>query len=144
MEPRYLLDTNIASYIIKGTSPALDHRLVRIPMAQLAISAVTEGELRYGAARLPAEARIHALLEEFFVRVTVLPWESDSARHYGSLRAALEREGRPMGNLDMLIAAHALALRLILVTNDRAFSRIKKLKVEDWTKGTSRSRISER
>jgi tRNA(fMet)-specific endonuclease VapC len=100
MEARYLLDTNIASYIIKGNSPTLDRRLVKVPMAQLAISAVTEGELRFGAARLPHATRLHSIIEEFLLRVSVLPWDSDAA-HYGHLRATLERQGKPMGNLDL-------------------------------------------
>jgi len=131
---RYLLDTNIASCIIKGNSPAVDRHLVKTPMAQLAISAVTEGELRFGAARLPHATRLHNLIEDFFLRVAVLPWDSDAAQQYGQLRATLEREGQPIGNLDTMIAAHALALNAVLVTNDRAFARIKKLKVVDWTK----------
>jgi tRNA(fMet)-specific endonuclease VapC len=132
----YLLDTNIASCIIKGNRPPVDRRLVKVPMAQLAISAVTEGELRFGAARLPRAVRLHALIEDFLLRVTILPWDSDAARQYGQLRATLEREGQPMGNLDIIIAAHALAVGAVLVTNDQAFARIKKLKLEDWTKGS--------
>jgi tRNA(fMet)-specific endonuclease VapC len=134
--PLYLLDTNVASCIIKGNSPAVDRRLVRIPLAQLAISSVTEGELRFGAARLPHAARLHALIQDFFLLVTILPWDSNAARQYGQLRAALEHEGQPMGNLDCMIGAHALAVGAILVTNDQAFGRIKRLKVEDWTKGS--------
>jgi len=131
---RYLLDTNTASYIIKRNNPVLDGRLTRVPMAQIAISAVTEGELRFGAARLPHATRLHALIEAFLLRVTVLPWDSDVARQYGQFRAALERQGQPMGSLDMMIGAHALALGLVLVSHDRVFTRIKKLKVDDWTK----------
>jgi len=130
----YLLDTNIASCIIKGNSPAVDRRLMKVAMAQLAISAVTEGELRFGAARLPHAARLHSLIEEFLLRLAILPWDSDAARQYGQLRATLEREGQPMGNLDVMIAAHALAVNAVLITNDHAFVRIKKLKIEDWTK----------
>jgi tRNA(fMet)-specific endonuclease VapC len=132
---RYLLDTNVASCIIKGNNPDVDRRLVKVPMAQVAISAVTEGELRFGAARLPHATRLHFMIEDFFLRVTILPWDSDAARQYGQLRATLEREGQPIGNLDAMIGAHALALDAVLVTNDHAFARIKKLKVEDWTKG---------
>jgi tRNA(fMet)-specific endonuclease VapC len=66
--------------------------------------------------------------------VAILPWDSSAARQYGALRAVLEREGLPMGNLDMMIASHALALGLILVTGDQAFRWVKKLKMEDWTK----------
>jgi tRNA(fMet)-specific endonuclease VapC len=130
----YLLDTNIASCIIKGNSPAVDNRLVNIPVAQLAISAVTEGELRFGAARLPHAVRLHSLIDDFLLRVAIMPWDSDAARQYGLLRATLELEGQPMGNLDAMIAAHALAVNAVLVTNDRAFARIKKLKIENWTK----------
>jgi tRNA(fMet)-specific endonuclease VapC len=134
MDYQYLLDTNTASHIIKGNRSALDQHLAKVPISQIAISAVTEGELRFGAARLPHAAHLHRLLEEFFLRVAVLPWDSSAARHYGHLRAALERAGRLMGNLDMMIAAHALALELTVVTSDQAFRRVKKLKVEDWTK----------
>ena len=68
------------------------------------------------------------------VRVEVLPWDSEAARHYANVRAALERAGASMGNLDLMIAAHALAAQAVLVTNDRAFGRLKELKIEDWTK----------
>ena len=102
-------------------------------MAQVAISAVTEGELHYGVALRPEAIRLKTVVEEFLLRVTVQPWDSEAAHQYGRLRADLEREGRPMGNLDLMIGAHALALGIILVTSDRAFTRIKKLKVEDWT-----------
>jgi tRNA(fMet)-specific endonuclease VapC len=134
MTSRYLLDTNIASYVIKGNIPAVRRRIVQVPMAQLAVSAVTEGELRYGAARRPDAARLRTIVDEFLLRMTILPWDSEAARHYGQIRAALEREGQPMGNLDTMIGAHALALGATLVTNDRAFTRIRELKVEDWTK----------
>ena len=133
MASQYLLDTNIASYIIKGNVPAARRRLVRVPMAQLFISAVTEGELRYGVARRPAATKLQQIVEEFLLRVTVLPWDSDAARQYVYLRADLERLGQPMGNLDMMIGAHALAAGAILISNDRVFTRIKKLRVEDWT-----------
>jgi tRNA(fMet)-specific endonuclease VapC len=109
-------------------------------MSQLAISSVTEGELRFGAARLPHASRLqaafHHTIEEFFLRVAVLLWDSEAAQEYGHLRATLEREGQPRGNLGLMIAAHALALGAILVTNDHAFARVKKLKIEDWTKAS--------
>ena len=134
MTSRYLLDTNIASYVIKGNVPAVRRRIVQVPMAQLAISAVTEGELRYGVARRPDAARLRTIVDEFLLRMTILPWDSEAAQHYGQIRAALEREGQAMGNLDTMIGAHALAMGAVLVTNDRAFTRIEALKVEDWTK----------
>jgi len=134
MAGRYLLDTNTASYVIKGNIPAVRRRLVKVPMGEVAVSAVTEAELRYGVARLPNATHLRKVVEEFLLRVAVLPWDSDAARTYGDLRAALERQGQPMGNLDLMIGAHALAMGMVLVTNDKAFTRIKKLKIEDWTK----------
>jgi tRNA(fMet)-specific endonuclease VapC len=131
MTKLYLLDTNIASYAIKGVA-AVRRRIERVPMAQLAISAVTEGELLYGVARQPAATRLHAVVNEFLLRVSTQPWDSNVARHYGVLRAAQERQGRPIGNLDMMIAAHALALGAVLVSNDQAFSGIKGLTIENW------------
>jgi len=134
MAARYLLDTNIASYVIRGNFPEVRRRLTRHPMAEIAVSAVTEGELTYGVARKPEAVRLRVLVDEFLLRVTVLPWGSDAACQYGELRAALEDKGQPMGNLDLMIGAHALAAGLILVTNDRAFGRIAKLKIQDWTR----------
>jgi tRNA(fMet)-specific endonuclease VapC len=104
-------------------------------MEQLAISAVTEGELRYGVARRRDAKRLQSFVDEFLLRVDILPWDSAATQQYGQLRAALEREGQAMGNLDTMIGAHALAVGAVLVTNDHAFCRIKKLKVEDWAKG---------
>jgi tRNA(fMet)-specific endonuclease VapC len=130
----YLLDTNIASYVIKGNPPDVRERLVRVPMAQVAVSAVTEAELRFGVARLPEARRLAIAVEEFLLRVNPLPWDSAASRSYAVLRAELEAAGRPMGNLDMMIAAHAVALGAILVTRDRTFQRNKLLKTQDWTR----------
>ena len=130
----HLLDTNIASYIIKGNIPSVDRRLAKVPIADVFISSVTEAELRYGLASRPDASRLRALVEDFLLTVTILPWDSEAAKQYGSLRAELERAGLPMANLDIMIGAHALAIPAVLVTNDRAFARIKDLKVADWTK----------
>jgi tRNA(fMet)-specific endonuclease VapC len=77
---------------------------------------------------LPGAIRPKTLVEEFLLRVEVLPWTSEAAGQYAEIRAALEKFGRPMGNMDMLIAAHALAANAILVTHDRVFRRVKGLK----------------
>jgi len=134
MPTLYQLDTNTASFVIRGNIPRVRERLLRVPMAQVSISAVTEGELRFGVARRPEAVSLKTAVEEFLLRVQVLPWNSHAARHYALLRAALEREGEPMGNLDMMIAAQALAAPAILVTNDRAFRRVQGLKIEDWSR----------
>ena len=133
MSPRYLLDTSAASYAIAKKSPVFDRHLVRVPMADLGVSTVTEGELRYGLARGPS-APLQATIETFLLGLTIFPWDSSAAQSDGDLRAALERQGQLLGSLDRMIAAHALSLRLILVSGDAAFKRIKHLKVEDWTK----------
>ncbi|MGD0498685.1 MAG: type II toxin-antitoxin system VapC family toxin [Bryobacteraceae bacterium] len=130
---RYLLDTNIASSIIKG-DPAVRRRLVAVPMHEVAISAVTEGELRYGVARMPARTSLNTVVEEFLIRVAVYPWDSAAARKHGQVRTALEQAGHPLGNFDTMIAAHALARGSVLVTHDKAFARVKGLELEDWTK----------
>jgi len=134
MAVRYLLDTNTASYVIKGNFPRVRERLLKVPMAEVGISVVTEAELRFGMARLPEATRLKTVVEEFLLRVEVLPWNSEAARHYARIRATLEKEGEPMGNLDMMIAAQALAADAVLVTHDRAFRRAKGLRVEDWSK----------
>jgi tRNA(fMet)-specific endonuclease VapC len=134
MSLRYLLDTNTASYIIKGNVPRVRERLLRVPMSQVLISAVTEAELLFGAARKRDTVRLKTAIDEFLLRVDSLPWDSNAAKHYADVRAALEIAGTPMGNLDMMIGAHALAVEAVLVTNDRSFHRLKHLKIEDWTK----------
>ncbi|HET7107630.1 MAG TPA: type II toxin-antitoxin system VapC family toxin [Candidatus Acidoferrum sp.] len=134
MSLRYLLDTNTASYIIKGNVPRVRERLLKVPMSQVLISAVTEAELLFGAARRRDAVGLKTAIEEFLLRVGSLPWDSASARHYADVRAAMETAGTPMGNLDMMIGAHALAAEAVLVTHDRSFHRLKRLKIEDWTK----------
>ena len=134
MAVRYLLDTNTASYIIRGNIPRVRERLLKVPMAQVAISAVTEAELRFGVARRPESAELKIAVDEFLLRVESLSWDSEAAKQYASVRAGLERIGEPLGNLDTMIAAHAVAAQAVLVSSDRAFRRVKHLKIEDWTK----------
>jgi tRNA(fMet)-specific endonuclease VapC len=134
MAVRDLLDTNTANYVIKGNFPRVRERLLKVPMAEVGISVVTEAELRFGIARLPEATQLKTVVEEFLLRVEVLPWNSEAAQHYARIRAMLEREGEPMGNLNMMIAAQALAAEAVLVTHDRVFRRVKGLKVEDWSK----------
>ena len=134
MSSRYLLDTNTASYIIKGNVPRVRERLLKVPMSQVLISAVTEAELLFGAARKREAVRLKTAIDEFLLRVDSLPWDCNAARRYADVRAALEIAGTPMGNLDMMIGAHALAVEAVLITNDRSFRRLKHLKIEDWTK----------
>ncbi|MGC2404761.1 MAG: type II toxin-antitoxin system VapC family toxin [Acidobacteriaceae bacterium] len=136
MPVRYVLDTNMASCIIKGSFPHVRERLLKIPMSEVAISVITEAELRFGLAKKPHAAQREVIVEEFLLRVEILAWDSEAAKSYAKLRADMERLGEPMGNLDMMIAAQALAAQAILVTHDRVFHRVKQLKIEDWTKAS--------
>jgi tRNA(fMet)-specific endonuclease VapC len=131
---RYLLDTNTASYVIKGKFPRVRERLLEVPMAEVGISVVTEAELRFGVARRPDAATLQRVVEEFLLRVEVLPWNSEAAREYARIRVALEKDGQPMGNMDLMIAVQALAAGAVLVTHDHVFRRVKGLKVEDWSR----------
>lgn len=128
-----LLDTNTVSFHIRQSSPALARRLKKTRAARVGLSVVTEMELRYGLARNP-RLRIAPLVEQFLAGITVLPLNSEVARVYGRIRAELDAEGTPIGPLDLMIAAHALAARATLVTNSTAeFRRVRGLRCEDWT-----------
>jgi len=130
---RYLLDTNIASHIIKGDLPSVRQRLAACPIDDVSISVVTEAELRYGVAKRGYPAGLKQRVHEFLIRVDILPWTSEVAGTYADLRAQNESVGITLAPLDLMIAAHAIADGLILVTRDRAFSRVPvKLSVEDW------------
>jgi tRNA(fMet)-specific endonuclease VapC len=134
MGARYLLDTNTVSYVIKGNLPVVRERLQECAPSEIAISVITEGELRFGVLRLPVAKRLALVVEEFLRFVEIHPWNSAAARHYTQLRASIEQEGRPMGNLDLMIASHSLALGTVLVSSDRVFRRVKDLKIEDWAR----------
>jgi tRNA(fMet)-specific endonuclease VapC len=131
---QYLLDTNIVSYHLRRSSTTLKRRLRAIPAAAAALSVVTEMEIRYGLARNPS-LRIGPLVESFLAAITILPLDSEVARIYARTRAALEARGTPIGPLDLMIASHALTLRLTLITSDLAeFRRVPDLRCEDWTR----------
>jgi tRNA(fMet)-specific endonuclease VapC len=130
----YLLDTNIASDIIKGNKPDVLHRLTALPMDDLAISAVTEAEFLYGIAKRGHPPALIARVREFLLRVDVLDWDRAAAGAYGDLRASCEAGGISLSPLDMMIAAHAVATGAVLVTRDKAFFHVPTgLSVEDWT-----------
>jgi len=133
MAIRYLLDTNTSSYAIKGNVPSVRQCLLRHSASEIAVSVITEAELRFGVERHAATSRLRIAVDEFLASVQVPAWDSSAAREYGKLRAALERRGTPMGNMDTMIAAHALAIDAVLVTNDRVFRHVKELTTEDWT-----------
>lgn len=129
---RYMLDTNTVSHLLRE-HPAVARRVVAVPMASLCISAITEGELLFGLAKRPDAKRLHLAVREFLRRVDVLPWASATAECYGMVRADMTRRGKVLASLDLLIGTHALSVGAVLVTNDRAFSQMTDLPVEDWT-----------
>jgi len=126
-----MLDTNTVSHLIKE-HPAVVGRVVAAPMASLCISAITKGELSFGLAKRPEAKRLHLAALEFLRRVDMLPWDSAIAEHYAGVRADMERRGKALAPLDLLIATHALGVGAALVTNDRAFGQVAGLHVEDW------------
>lgn len=127
----YMLDTNTVSHLIKGDEVVAAH-VVGVPMASLCVSAITEGELLFGLAKRPEAKKLHLVVREFLRRVDVLPWDSNTAEHYGTMRAKMARQGKVLAPLDLLIATHALSVNAVLVTNDQSFSKVANLRVEDW------------
>ncbi len=133
-DQRYMLDTNTASYIIKSTPIVVRDHLRSVPMAAVCISAITEAELLRGVAKKPEAKQLPLAVTEFLLRVDSLPWDSAVATVYANLRTACEREGKSLGTMDMLIAAHSVAANAVLITNDRAFYHVAHhLRLEDWT-----------
>lgn len=131
---RYMLDTDIARYIIRSKSPMIEARLQTMPLSDIVLSAMTQAELLYGIRRLPSSHRLHVEVRKLFRIIRVLPWPPEAGESYVEIRHQLASEGRPIGEMDMLIAAHAITVGLILVTNNtRHYSRIKApLQLENW------------
>ena len=132
MSGLYLLDTNAASAILRQQEPVCT-RAATVPLASLAISSVTAGEMHYGLAKRPQATTLAKLVQEFLRYADSLPWTDAVAPHYGTLRAALEADGITIAPLDLMIAAHALAVDATLVSADKALSQIGILRVEDWS-----------
>ena len=134
MSARFLLDTNIVSYLLKRQSQVAQSRFEAEGPDTVVVSAITKAEIFFGLARIRGATRLTSAAENFLSAVAVAPWDSAAARAYGILRAAQERKGRPLSVEDLMIAAHAISLGLILVTSDSAFAHIDGLRTEDWTR----------
>lgn len=134
---RYLLDTNICIYLINrrpGFDEIIRRRLKRLSYGDVFISAITLCELEHGIANSTRRDHNRQRVEHFLAHFETADFDDAAARAYGPLRARLEKAGRPIGPLDTLIAAHALALGTALVTNDTdEFSRVPGLRLENWT-----------
>jgi len=130
---RYMLDTNICSYVLRSRPPSVKTRFDEAGDGALAISAVVLAELLYGAARHREAAAIRREIDDLVSRLSVLPWDEAAAEHYGDLRATLEQRGTPLGAMDLMIAAHARSEGATLVSNDvRHFTRVEGLLVANW------------
>jgi len=130
----YLLDTSVASHVIRGDRPEIPARLTALPMSAIAISAVTEAELLYGVARRGHPPALSERVRQFMLRVEVRDWDRRAAGAYAELRSSCERHGVSLAPFDMMIAAHAIAEDAVLVTRDKAFMHVQgRLRVEDWT-----------
>jgi tRNA(fMet)-specific endonuclease VapC len=130
----HMLDTDTASYLIKGKSPGIEAKVSELVPSMVCISVMTRAELLYGLKRLPAEHRLHLAVRQFLKIVRVLPWDSDSADWYADIRHQLVSTGQPIGEMDMMIAAHSLSSGAVLVTNNtRHYERIEApLILENW------------
>ena len=132
---KYLIDTNICIYIINKRPAAVIEKFKQFELGEIGISTITVSELQYGVAKSTYRKKNEVRLEEFLAPLEILTYDQTAARVYGDIRFQLEKRGRPIGPLDLLIAAHAISQNLVLITNnDKEFKRIKKLKIENWTK----------
>src|SRR3990170_5064061 len=130
---KVMLDTNICIAIIKRKPPQVLKRFTAYKVGEIGISWVTLAELEFGVAKSQHMERNQAALDQFILPLEIANFHREAARVYGRVRAMLEKKGTPIGSLDMMIGAHALALGVTLATNNmREFSRIKGLTVVDW------------
>ena len=127
-----LLDTNICIYIINSRPPEVLARFHQFRLGEIGLSSVVAAELAYGVVK-SGSLRNRRALEMFLAPLEIVPFDEKAVWAYGELRADLECRGQPIGSLDTLIAAHALSIDAVLVTNNtREFSRVNNLKLENW------------
>jgi tRNA(fMet)-specific endonuclease VapC len=129
---KFLLDTNICIYALKQNRRVIE-RLLAHSRSDLAVSVITEAELRTGAAKSTSATKTRRLVENFLRPLSIVEFVSHDAEVYAAVRSKLERAGRPIGPLDTLIAAQAIARNLVLVSNNaREFGRVAGLRLENW------------
>jgi len=132
LKHRYLLDTNILSDLVRNPQGLVAQKIADMGEKSICTSIIVAGELRFSVKKLGSK-RLTTQLNTILSAIEVLPLEEPADRRYGELRADLERRGATIGPNDMLIAAHALMLDCVVVTaNEREFSRVPRLKVENW------------
>lgn len=130
---RFMLDTDTASYVMRGNVPAVLKRLQRVPVGDVCISAISHSELAFGVEVSPAPQRDQGRLNLLLRHMAVLDYPSEAAEHYAQIRAFLKKRGTIIGANDLFIAAHARCEGLVLVTNNtREFGRVPGLRIENW------------
>ena len=131
---KYMLDTNICIYLIKQNPAKVIKHFKSHAIGDIGISSITLAELRYGVSKSRHVEKNQQALDEFILSLEIADFDEKAARVYGAIRAELERVGKPIGSMDMLIGAHAHALGATLVTNNtKEFKQIKNLKIADWS-----------
>ena len=131
---KYLLDTNICIYALKNQFPSHTKKLLSISPEDICISAITVGELEYGAAKSKWGTRTREGLYLFLSAFTIIPFTSDDAIKFGKIRAYLEKKGTPIGPYDTMIATQGITRNLTIITHNTAeFSRVPNLNLADWT-----------
>ena len=131
----YLIDTNICIYLMNKKPIEVIQKFKNTEVGQIGISTITVSELKYGVVKSKYQKQNSKRLEEFLMPFEILPYDEAASNYYGMIRSQLESEGKVIGPLDMLIAAHALSKDLILVTNnEKHFGRIDGLNLENWSK----------
>jgi len=126
---KYMLDTNIVSYLIRK-HPVVAQYIATLPIRATCLSVITEAELLLGLAKRPGAKSLHIVVKELLRCVDVLPWKTSTAECYADIRASLSNRGKTLSALDLLIAAHAKSVNAVLITNDNAFKQVDEFKVE--------------
>lgn len=130
---KFLIDTNICIYIINNRPPEVIRKFKSVAIGDIGVSSISVSELYYGVSKSKRIKENLKRLEEFLCPFEIIPYDENASKFYGEIRSQLEKQGNVIGPLDLLIAAHALSNRLILITNnEKEFKRIKSLKVENW------------
>ncbi len=128
-----LLDTNTCIYIIKQKPPEILQKFNAYNVGDIGISSITVAELEFGVQKSHFPEKNQQALAQFLLPLTIVDFDAAAANIYGKIRATLTKQGTPIGSLDTLIAAHALSLQVILITNNvKEFSRVPNLKLENW------------
>ena len=131
---KYMLDTDICSYIMREKPLEVLRHFDALKMEQFGISIITYAEFMYGIENSLNPKKHRFTVEKFILHVDILPWDQSAAKHYGQIRAELQKNGNSIGAMDMMIAGHARSIKRTLVTNnEKHFSRVSNLKIENWT-----------